>query len=195
MNKTGTTSIKIALQQADILCGPQHQHEVLFADWACRRFDRIIDLCRYYEAFQDVPFSLPFTYQALDQAFPDARFILSLRDSPEQWYDSLVRFHRQVLFGGQPPSWELIDQQSYGYPGAVAEFSRLVFRWQDFGLYDKQRAIEFYQRHNENVCEYFYGREDKLLVINVSQPDSYACFACFLELPAGPNRFGVFNAS
>jgi Sulfotransferase domain len=195
MNKTGTTSLKIALQQANVLCGPQRQHEVLFPDWAQRRFDRIIDLCRYYEAFQDIPFSLPFTYQALDQAFPDARFILSVRDSPEQWYDSLVRFHVKALFGGRPPSWDLIEAQDYAYPGAFAECSRLFWRWQDFGLYEKERAIDLYRRHNDNILEYFYGRDDKLLVLSLSEPDSYARFARFLGLSFGAGRFGRFNAS
>lgn len=195
MNKTGTTSLKIALQQANILCGPQRQHEALFPDWARRRFDRIVNLCRYYEAFQDIPFSLPFTYQALDQAFPDARFILSVRDSPEQWYDSLVRFHGQALFAGRPPSWELIEAQDYAYPGAFAECSRLFWRWQDFGLYQKDRAIDLYKRHNDNILEYFYARNGKLLVLNLSEPDSYARFAEFLELAPGSGRFGRYNAS
>jgi hypothetical protein len=195
MNKTGTTSVKVALQQANVLCGPQSQHERLFPDWAQRRFDRIIDLCRYYEAFQDIPFSLPFTYQALDQAFPDARFILSVRDSAEQWYDSLVRFHTCVLFGGHPPSWPLIDGHDYAYPGALAECSRSYWRWQDFGLYQRDRAIALYERHNDNVREYFYGREGQLLVLNLSEPESYARFAAFLHLAEGSGRFGRYNAS
>ncbi len=192
MNKTGTTSLKVALQQADILCGPQQQHELLFPDWTQRRFDRIIDLCRYYEAFQDIPFSLPFTYQALDQAFPDARFILSMRDSAEQWCDSLVRFHTKALFGGRPPSWELVEAHDYGYPSALAECSRAFWRWQDFGLYDRQRAIDLYSRHNDNVREYFYGREEKLLVINLAESDAYPRFQRFLNLAAGAGQFSRY---
>jgi Sulfotransferase domain len=195
MNKTGTTTLKIALQEANVLCGPQQQHEALFPDWARRRFDRIVDLCRHYEAFQDVPFSLPFTYQALDQAFPDARFILSVRDSPEQWYESLLRFHRKVLFAGQAPSWELIDAQTYAYPGFVRDFSRAVFRWQDFGLYDKERAMDVYRRHNDSVLEYFDGRADQLLVLNLSEPDSYERFTQLLGLAPTPGGFGIHNAS
>jgi hypothetical protein len=195
MNKTGTTSLKIALQQANVLCGPQPQHEALFPDWARRRFNRIVDLCRYYEAFQDIPFSLPFTYQALDQAFHDARFILSLRDSPEQWYESLVRFHGKALFAGRPPSWELIEAQNYSYPGAFAECSRLFWRWQDFGLYQRDRAIDLYKRHNDDILEYFYNRDGKLLVLNLGEPGSYALFARFLGLSRVSGQFGRYNAS
>ncbi len=36
--------------------------------------------------------------QALDQKFPGSKFILTIRNSPEQWYESLTRFHA-VLFG------------------------------------------------------------------------------------------------
>jgi len=192
-NRTGTTAIQHALQNANILCGPQALHEKLLRDWAQRRWDRIADLCRYFEAFQDYPFALPFTFQAMDQAFSEARFILSIRDSPEQWYESLVEFESKVLFGGRQASWEAIDAQDYCYPGFVADASRLLYRWQDYGLYDRKRAIDLYRRHNDDVQEYFHHRPGKLLVINVAGADSYPRFAAFLGLPAGRQRFDRVN--
>jgi hypothetical protein len=195
LNKTGTTTLQHALQRAGVLCAPQTRHERLFADWAERRFARIVDFCRYFEAFQDIPFSLPYTYQALDQAFPDARFVLGLRDSAEQWYESLVRFHRRILYGGAAPTWELIDQHGYNYPGFVAEISRGFFRWQDFGLYDRDRAIDLYRRHEADVRAYFHGRDDRLLVLNVAEPGAQARFAAFLGLGSDGADFERVNAS
>jgi hypothetical protein len=193
-NRTGTTSIQQSLQSGNVLCGPQILHERLLRDWAQRRFDRIVALCRYYEGFQDYPFAFPFTYQAMDQAFPDARFVLSMRDSAEQWYESLVGFESKALFGGQTATWDLIDRCSYCYPGFVADASRLVYRWQDYGLYDRKHAIDLYNRHNDDVQEYFAHRSGKLIVINVAEADSYPRFAEFLNLPPGRTAFDKVNA-
>jgi len=80
-NKTGTTSIGAALEALGFSLGNQADAELLMEDWAKRDFQRIVDYCETADAFQDVPFSLEFTYQVLDYAFPDSRFILTVRNS------------------------------------------------------------------------------------------------------------------
>ncbi|MGP1395445.1 MAG: sulfotransferase [Inquilinaceae bacterium] len=194
-NKTGTTSLAQALQELDILCAPQGTFERLFRDWAARRFDRIVARCRHFEAFQDVPFSLPFTYQALDQAFPDARFILTRRGSADEWFESLCRFHRKGLFGGGEPTWEAIETSEYNYPENVAEQSRMLWRWQDFGLYDKSRAIGLYEDHNRAVEEYFATRPERLLTIDVADAGAYRAFCRFVGREPRRDRFEKVNAS
>ncbi|MGE0432053.1 MAG: sulfotransferase, partial [Planctomycetota bacterium] len=93
LNKTGTTSLATALQQLGFDVAPQEPFEALFDDWAARRFDRIIRLCRRWQAFQDIPFSLPFTFQALDAAYPGSLFVQTVRTTEEQWLSSLLRYH------------------------------------------------------------------------------------------------------
>ena len=61
-------------------------------------------------------------------------------------------------------------------------------------LYQRERAIDLYKRHNDDILEYFYDREDKLLVLNLGEPDSYARFACFLGLSSASGQFGRYNA-
>ena len=65
-------------------------------DWAKRDFNKIIKLCYSADAFQDAPFCFPYTYQVLHTKFPNAKFILSVRDSPQQWYSSITRFHSKI---------------------------------------------------------------------------------------------------
>lgn len=194
LNKTGTTSLLTALQEFGILCGHQPDFELLFSDWKVRRFDRIIALARHYEAFQDAPFSLPFTYQALDQAFPDARFVLTVREA-EEWYESLVRFHRKILFGGNHPSWERIKSVHYIYPEYIYESAVAMWRWNEFGLYDRSRAIDLYNLHNNSVMEYFHTRPERLLVINLADPSSYGAFCRFLGQTPRREAFARENAS
>ena len=66
-NKTGTTSLAEALTELGIIVGEQNLAEHLIHDWARRDFRRLFLYCRTAQAFQDIPFSLPFTFQALDQ--------------------------------------------------------------------------------------------------------------------------------
>ncbi|TQV76119.1 sulfotransferase [Denitrobaculum tricleocarpae] len=194
-NKTGTTSVLMALAELGILTAPQQEAERMFRDWAARRFDRIIDFASRYEAFQDIPFSLPYTYQALDQAFPDARFVLTVRTSPDEWYDSLLRFCKQVFHKGGEPNWPETAACGYNYPGFVNEVAHLFWRWNDFGLYDRNRALALYQTHNLQVQEYFSSRPEKLLTINVADTDSYKALCGFIGREPRREVFEKLNAS
>ena len=86
-NKTGTTSLKKAMDELGFVVGAQITAENLVDDWAQRDFRRIIKYCKSAEFFQDAPFSFEFTYIVMDHAFPGSKFILTERDSPEQWYN------------------------------------------------------------------------------------------------------------
>ncbi len=81
-NKTGTTSLHAALIEMGIVVGRQRHAELMIGDWSKRDFRRLISFCRTAQAFQDIPFSLPYTFQALDMAFPRSKFILTVRESP-----------------------------------------------------------------------------------------------------------------
>lgn len=67
--------------------------------------------------FQDVPFGLPFTFQSLDQRFPGSKFILTIRDSPDQWHDSLTRSHARLFGHGRVPTTKDIENASDFRPG------------------------------------------------------------------------------
>lgn len=90
--KTGTTSLKYAMKELGFVVGDQRTAEKMVDEWARRDFKKIIKYCRTAEFFQDAPFSFDYTYVVLDQVFKNCKFILTIRDSPEQWYNSLVSF-------------------------------------------------------------------------------------------------------
>ena len=85
LNKTGTTSLEKAMIDLGYLIGDQRQAELLFDDWVKRDFSKLIEYCKTAVFFQDSPFSYPYTYVAIDQAFPNSKFILTIRDDAEQW--------------------------------------------------------------------------------------------------------------
>ena len=103
-NKTGTTSVAAALDALGFTLGDQPTAERLIDDWAVRDFDGIVSYCRSADAFQDIPFSLDYTYQAVDQAFPGAKFILTVRSSAADWYESLTRSHAGIVGRGRRPT-------------------------------------------------------------------------------------------
>ena len=87
-NKTGTTSIKRAFQDLGYRVGKEETAFTFMHSYAKRDFRPIIRFCRTAQVFEDIPFSLFYTYQAVDYAYPGSKFILTIRDSADQWVNS-----------------------------------------------------------------------------------------------------------
>ena len=182
-NKTGTTSIAKALKELDFIVAEQRPAELLIHDWARRDFRRIIHFCHTAQAFQDGPFSLPYTFQALDMRFPGSKFILTVRDSPEQWYQSVIRFHAKLFGHGNTPTCDDLKKAQYCYAGYMYENIRAIYPTPDDDIYNKEMLIHHYEAHNQSVIEYFRHRPNDLLVLNISQEGAYQRFCEFLDKP------------
>lgn len=193
-NKTGTTSLENAIREFGYKVGHQPTAEALHKEWAQRDFSKIVAYCKSAEFFQDIPFSKPFTYIALDQAFPGSKFILTIRDSPEQWYNSLIKFQTK-LWGknGNIPTKEDLMNASYLYKGWVLESRKMFLPVTDENLFDKEILIKSYIDHNDQVVEYFRHRANDLLVLNVAQPNAYLELCKFLGKEAKRNDFPWYN--
>ncbi len=181
LNKTGTTSLELALRNLGFKVGDQRNGELLISSWAYRDFSPIIKLAYSAEAFQDVPFSLPFTFQALDQHFPNAKFILTHRYNAEVWHSSLTRFHSKLWADGiRVPTAADLTNANYISKGYAYWAMLLIYTVPHNDLYNKQCLIDHYCRHNENIIDYFRHRIDKLITINVSKPGDYKRMCDFL---------------
>lgn len=179
-NKTGTTSLEAALRNLGYRLGNQAAGEMLLFDWARRDFRRIIELCKTADAFQDIPFSLGYTYQAVDAAFPGSKFILTVRDDPEQWFDSVVRFHAKIMrVDGVPTAADLANHH-YRYKGQLWDSARLIYGVDASTLYDKKIYVAHYLRHNQSVLDYFRHRRNELLILNVARADAMEKLCRFL---------------
>lgn len=187
LGKTGTTSITKSLSGLGFRMGKQRDAELLLDAWAARHFAPIIRYCETAEAFQDVPFSLPFTFQALDQAYPGSRFVLTVRDNAESWYQSLTRFHsKRFADGSRIPTADDLKRAFYREEGYVWRSFHLLYGTPESDPYEKGAMLAFYDRHVANVTDYFRHRPDDLLVINVAIPDDYRRLCDFLgRTPAG----------
>lgn len=100
--------------------------------------DIALPLTKAYSGFQDNPWGL--LYREIDAAYPDARFVLTRRDS-EDWADSLIGHFRDE----DNPTFRYI----YGCDNAPQR-SRAHF-------------IRIYEYHNQSVLAYFKNRPRDLL--------------------------------
>lgn len=188
-NKTGTTSLGKALDDLGYVVGDVGKAQGLIKNYAQRDFKSIIKFCKKVDAVQDAPFSWHYSFIHLDQAFPTAKFILSVRDSDEQWYQSLVKFHSK-LFGenGSIPTAEQLKNSFRPQGRNVWENWIEKFDVTEEDPYNRDILIDYYTSHNKMVIDYFKNR-DNLIIINLSDEDSYRQFCEFLGKDALYDRF------
>ena len=192
--RTGTTSLERALRDLGYRLGDQYQGELLVQDYLVRNFRPIVEFCLTAEAFQDAPFCLPFTYIALDQSFPRAKFILSVRDDADQWYRSLVRFHGNLFAGGRIPAKNDLLHATLSSPGYVWKSFRAVFDTPEDDLYHKPTLISLYDGHNACVRNYFKPKAN-LLELNLSHKGAYGELCHFLGREPVAEEFPWLNSS
>lgn len=180
-NKTGTTSLEKALRELGYKMGDQSKGELLLKHYINRDFKPILEFCKTAEAFQDIPFSYPYTFLALHQAFPNAKFILSVRDDGRQWYHSLVKFHSK-LFGknGGIPTSDDLKNATYRYKGFIWDAMHTLYQTPDDDPYNEEILIAHYYYHNQMVRDFFRDSPN-LLEVNLSAPDAYRKFCMFLN--------------
>jgi hypothetical protein len=161
--------------------GNQTLGEMLVKDYSERNFAPILKFCKTAEAFQDAPFCFKHLYVALDQAFPNSKFILSIRDSEEQWYNSFIKFQSKLFADGKRiPTVDDLKNAKYRYKGYVWEVRQKIYGiTENDDPYDEHILKNYYSSHNKAVLDYFRNTNN-LLVINISKTNSYMQFCDFL---------------
>jgi|SRR5690554_5299286 len=189
-NKTGTTSLKKAMEELGFKVGDQRAAELMLQQYTSRNFKPLIKYCKTAQFFQDIPFSKPYTYIVLDHEFPGSKFILTIRDSPEQWYNSLIKFHGK-LWGkkGGTPTKEDLMEANYIYKGWAWEVMKNVEGVPEDDLYNKEILIKSYIDHNNQVVDYFKHRPKDLLVLNVAKSGAYSKLCEFLGVQSNAIDF------
>lgn len=185
-NKTGTTSLYHALLREGLKVGDQPTAERLLASYVDGNFDPIVEYCKTARAFQDVPFSMPNTYRHLCHAFPDAKFILSVRDSGDQWYESQLRFAAKRL--GRTPTLKDLKEAEYCWKGWSYQYHQAVFG-NGVEFEDKQAKIHTYEQHIADVQNFFRDKPGQLLVLNVGEEGSFSKFCQYLGIRSKHTAF------
>tara|TARA_B100000902_G_C27253979_1_gene886849 strand:+ start:808 stop:1467 length:660 start_codon:yes stop_codon:yes gene_type:complete len=199
-NKTGTTSLYQSIKElgkynrnAKRVFMPEGEllmHSVAkgnlkaVTDWVEKRND--------IELFKDVPFSIPGVWKAIYKKYPDAIYILSERDSSEQWYNSIVNFHRG-FYSSDNPSWDDVSEVSYGYK-KTENYNSFMYDYLSYTFgkelqpYDKDNFIASYESYNNEIKEFFKDK-DNFISINVSNDNDYLKVCSLLGKNPISNKF------
>ncbi|AGV54056.1 sulfotransferase [Alteromonas mediterranea] len=179
-NKTGTTSIEKCLRDLGYLTGDQKKAEMFIDDYAKGYFDNILAYCDSAEVFQDAPFSWPGTYKKIFSKYPNAYYILLERDSSEEWYESLVRFHRKIINKGNPVTADDLKNFVYWRKGYLWQVAQVVYGVKESNVYDKDVYINNYEVYNKEVRE-FFGDSPNFLAIKLTEENVEEKLAKFLK--------------
>lgn len=187
-NKTGTTSLLKAFQELGFIAARETESAKLLDRYLEKDFASIIRFCRRAQVFEDVPFSLPDLYRELDKAFPNSKFILTVRDNADQWYGSVVNFLSKLFGKGSIPTVEDLKNARYIEKGWAWKLFQKMYNTEESDLFDKERLIQKYEEQNRNVIEYFENR-DCFLILNLSEEGSYQKFCNFIGVKSSKESF------
>jgi len=197
-NKTGTTSLEKLLTLFGFEIGNQPVGEILSLDWLIHKnAERIIKYCYTADAFQDAPFSYPGLYRELDKAFPNSKFIMTVRNSPDEWYKSLVRFHTLVFSSdpNRPPNKDDLANATYRYKGYVFDVLALLYEYPKTPLYDESMYKNHYVADNDEKRSYFKDRPNDFIEINLAVKDDFWRLCDFMGIETNINGFPWLNRS
>lgn len=181
-NKTGTTSLNKIFKLLDMPAGNQRKAELLAINVLKGNYEEFFKYVKNEGiAFQDVPFSKSPVYKKLDKKFPGSKFILTIRDSPEIWYNSLTKFHAKLFGNGEIPEKSDLIGAKYVYPGWIWEMNRLNFKTPEEDIYNKKILIKQYIDYNNEVIDYFKNQPEKLLVVNLKEKNVTEKISNFLN--------------
>lgn len=123
--------------------------------------ERAYALAEKYDAFQDMPWCL--FYKEFDKAYPDAKFILTLREA-NTWHGSM-RKH---------------------FPDKLARLEKLVYDVDH--ATENVALLNTYVSHIEDVKRHFADRLGKLLMIDEAKDNDWEPICGFLgtKIPSRP---------
>lgn len=192
-NKTGTTSLTEFFTQNGYLISPQIPFEYNLNSYFYKNYSTFINMIKedYYDKtfFQDVPFSLPDFYKILDSEFEDSKFILTIRNDENDWYNSLVRYHKQKFTNFYNP-----HNIMYIYQGCITKILNNAYGSPKHDPYNPEILKQSYVKHIKDVTEYFSKKSNKLLILNL-EIDKVSKLENFLDIKFTLDKFPKINIS
>ncbi|MCB9988467.1 MAG: hypothetical protein H6868_03925 [Rhodospirillales bacterium] len=155
LNKTGTTTLNICGNILGLQCSTYDLG--LVKDVIRNDYSRLKRVVEQNDLFEDWPY--PLIYKELDEMLPGSKFILTVRKNERKWLESLKK--HTILVKPLLPC----NRWAYGY-------------YYPHG--HEQGHIDVYNRHNEEVRNYFKDRPDDFLEICWENGDGWEKLCSFL---------------
>jgi Sulfotransferase domain len=165
--RTGTSS----LGRAFILLGFRH------TSWDPELWDAyergdlapIFAVAERFETFEDGPWNAPDLYRVLDDRFPQSKFVLTYRE---------------------PESWSRSHERHFSSQGSQRIPARY---WIDDYAGRREQIRRDYEARNTEVREYFAGRPEDLLVLDVARGEGWDRLCPFLGIAPPREPFPHLN--
>lgn len=113
-------------------------------------------------------------YKELDELYPNSKFILTVRDS-ESWLASCKRHFQKRYTGGK------FDQINFDIYGT--------------NIFNREMFLTAYEKHLNEVLDYFKYRKEDLLVLNIVNGEGYDKICSFLGVCVPEGKFPNANSN
>lgn len=168
--KTGTTSFGVAMERLGYRhCGFDSR---LLEQYAVGDWKGLAETVRKYESFDDFPW--PLCYRWIAEHWPDSKFVLTVRATPETWYQSLL---------------------NHAERGIGTERNRAIAYGRRSPKEGRNYHIELYKRHLAEVQSFFADQPERLLIVCWERGDGWAELQPFLGSAVPKEAFPHANRS
>lgn len=169
--KTGTTSLHAALTTLGYRTAAVIGDDLSADELAKSGAKLCVEAAKRFDAVEDMPW--PIFFRELDAAYPDSKFVLTVRDA-DGWFGSI-----DGHFGDRESEMQAFV---YGRDAAAPRGNR-------------QRYVDVFNRHNAAVRAHFADRPYDLLEMDLTAGDGWAELCGFLGDPVPHTPFPVKNRS
>ena len=172
LSRTGTTSLTNALRVLGYTSVhyPKYYHDSYF------KIHIDEHVLNEFDSLTDVP--VAHQYKNLDAKYPNAKFILTVRDE-DSWIKSVTKFFTT----GNNSRGYLIDVLRFINPKNNKWRSNYLLRHRIYGSFKfkKDKYLSAYKSHNESVINHFKNKNHKLLVVDlINEPNKWQKLCDFL---------------
>ena len=203
LNKSGTTSFSSGLQSLGYSLYPEPVgHNTLLPDVYHRTYGSTLSALENerYNLYQDMPFSLPGFYKEVYKMRSNDIYVLTIRDSVEQFVDTCLNFYkRQFSYGNINKFGENLFYR-YTHSNVVTVHLDNLY-YSQFDLWGiktfdniEKKLTDVYNKHIDNVVDFFEGNNIKnFKVINVSKENELENIAKWLGKESVEKNFPWLN--
>ena len=172
LGRTGTKSLTYALHHLGINVAHFPDDANTYRELATGNYQ--FSLLNTLDGITDITVSL--FYPHLDQLFPGSKFILTVRNKAD-WLESLEKHWSEYSC--------FDDSRADSRENSVHVSVRRLLCAAVFGCYtfSRDRAAYVYDLHYKNVKDYFEGRPDDLLILDICEGQGWEVLCPFLGQP------------
>ncbi len=190
LSRTGTSSLNQALNMLGV-------DSVHYSN-NIKSFDDVQLCLDMYEGFTDVP--IPSMYKELDSIYQNSKFILTIRDM-KKWMDSVkhyIKLWNDMMEKTEPILSPEQAEERKIIRGFLAENYEKFYGYNLAKCIDDEK-IDYilssaYSNHYLDVVNYFKDKKDQLLILDVSEENSFIKLADFMNSSAPQNNMPFKNS-